>query len=207
TTVPSWVCWPYSSEARISPVRRVKRSRSTVPPRRCAPSTDISAIAPRLTKMRRRCNVTASPRARGGSVPAAGRSTTSRIRPMVRPSLSSSGRPLSRDVNTWGAVTVCPSPPEYEPASTIIFPPGRRKPLQALARADRGGDGVPRRSQRALPRVVVPAGRVIQEVQVDDQAAVRSAQVGALGGVQRVPAAAVAGPARGAVAQRQQQAA
>jgi hypothetical protein len=23
-------------------------------------------------------------------------------------------------VNTWGAVTVCPSPPEHEPTSTII---------------------------------------------------------------------------------------
>ena len=78
---------------------------------------------------------------------------------------------------------------------------------ESLARADRGGDGVPRRGQRALPRVVIPAGRVIQEVQVDDQAAVRSAQVRALGGVQRVPAAAVAGLARGAVAQWQQQAA
>jgi hypothetical protein len=39
---------------------------------------------------------------------------------MVRPSLSSSGRPFSRDVNTWDAVTVRPSPPEHEPTSTII---------------------------------------------------------------------------------------
>ena len=118
TTVPASVCRPYSSEARISPVRRVKRSKSTVPPRRCAPSTDISVIAPRLTKMRRRCNVTTSPSARGGSLPAAGRITASRTRPMVSPSLSRSGRPFSRDVNTWAAVIVWPSPPAPHPTST-----------------------------------------------------------------------------------------
>jgi hypothetical protein len=28
-------------------------------------------------------------------------------------------------VNTWDAVTVCPSPPEHEPTSTIIVSAGR----------------------------------------------------------------------------------
>ncbi len=67
---------------------------------------EISAILPRLTKMRRRCNVTTSPSARGGSFPAAGRITTSRIRPMVRPSPSSSGRPFSREAKIWPSVIV-----------------------------------------------------------------------------------------------------
>ena len=66
---------------------------------------EISAIWPRLTKMRRRCNVTTSPSARGGSFPA-GRITTSRIRPMVRSSPSSSGRPFSREVKVWPPVIV-----------------------------------------------------------------------------------------------------
>ena len=101
TIVPSRVCCPYSSEAIISPVRRLKRSSSTEPPGRWAPSIEISVTWPRLTKMRRRCNVTTSPSARGGSFPADGKSTTSRIRPIVMPLLSSSGRPLSRDVNIW----------------------------------------------------------------------------------------------------------
>ncbi len=74
--------------------------------------------------MRRRCNVTTSPSARGGSLPAAGRITTSRTRPMVRPSLSSSGRPLSLDVNTWPAVMACRSPPEPDPTCTIIVSAG-----------------------------------------------------------------------------------
>src|ERR1700733_911332 len=104
--VPSVTCCPISSEARVSPSRRVKRSRSTEPPSRWAPSTEISAICPRLTKMRRRCNVTTRPSARGGSLAGPGRITTSRIRPMVRPSLSSSGRPFSLDVNIcWPAMT------------------------------------------------------------------------------------------------------
>jgi hypothetical protein len=54
--------------------------------------------------MVRRCNVTISPSARGGPPPAAGKITTSRIRPMARSSLSSSGRPLSLDVNIWPPV-------------------------------------------------------------------------------------------------------
>ena len=49
TIVPPPSTWcPYSSEARISPVRRVKRSRSTAPPCRWAPSTEISAIWPEV---------------------------------------------------------------------------------------------------------------------------------------------------------------
>ena len=41
TMVPSSTSRPYSSEARISPVRRVKRSRSMAPPSRWAPSMEM----------------------------------------------------------------------------------------------------------------------------------------------------------------------
>ena len=47
---------------------------------------------------------------------------------------------------------------------------GSRSP-EPLAGLDRVGDRVARWGQRALPLVVVPAGRVIGEVQVDDDPA------------------------------------
>src|SRR5271166_294142 len=129
----------YSSEARISPVRRVKRSRSTVPPRRCAPSMDISAIRPKLTKMLRRCSVTTSPRARGASPWAAGRRTTSRTRPIDVPSLSSSGRPRSRDVKTcWAVISGDASPrcPRLR-ARPAPYSPGTRCAARATGRGNR----------------------------------------------------------------------
>ena len=70
-----------------------------------------------------------------------------------------------------------------------------------------GADRIPRRSQRAQPGVAVPARGMVQKVQVDDQPPGSAAQVGALGGVEHVPAAAVTRLARGPVAQRQEQAA
>ena len=78
---------------------------------------------------------------------------------------------------------------------------------QALARADPGADRVPRRGQRAQPRLVIPARGVVKEVQVDDQPPVPPAEIGALGGIEHVPAAAVTRLTRGAIAQRQEQAA
>jgi hypothetical protein len=48
---------------------------------------------------------------------------------------------------------------------------------------------------------------VIEEVQIDDQPSVSPAKVSALGGVERVAAATVAGLARGSITQRQEQAA
>src|ERR1700722_577460 len=76
---------------------------------------------------------------------------------------------------------------------------------QALARRDLGTDSIPGRSQRAQRGAAVPARGMVQEVQVDDQPSGSPAQVGALGGVERVPAAAVARLARGPVAQRPEQ--
>ena len=48
---------------------------------------------------------------------------------------------------------------------------------------------------------------MVKEVQVDDQPPVLPAEVGALGGIEHVPAAAVTGLTRGAIAQGQEQAA
>jgi hypothetical protein len=48
---------------------------------------------------------------------------------------------------------------------------------------------------------------MVKEVQIDDQPAWPPAQVGSLGGIERVPAAAVTRLARRAIAQRQEQAA
>jgi hypothetical protein len=48
---------------------------------------------------------------------------------------------------------------------------------------------------------------MVKEVQVDDQPPALPAEVGALGGIEHVPAAAVARLTRGAVTQRQEQAA
>jgi hypothetical protein len=48
---------------------------------------------------------------------------------------------------------------------------------------------------------------MVEEIQVDDQPPALPAQVGALGGIEHVPAAAVTRLARGTIAQRQKQAA
>ena len=101
---------------------------------------EISAIPLRLTKIRRRCSVTTRPSARGGSCPAAGRSTTSLTRPIVSPSLSSSERPLSRDVKTWRLVMTGHHLLRRSDLP-IIVPPGWPAtapgwPLRAAARPD-----------------------------------------------------------------------
>src|SRR3954452_21236491 len=81
--------------------------------------------------------------------------------------------------------------PGREP--TACHPDSRR---QQLARIDRPLDDVADRSERAGPALVVGAGRVVREVEVDDQP-LRSrvivpdrAEVGALHGVEHVAAAA-----------------
>ncbi len=87
-----------------------------------------------------RCNVTTSPSARGGSFPPEGRITTSRIRPMVRPSLSSSGRPLSLDVNIWRPVM-----PGH------LLPARRVWPCPGLTRRSRRSDFL-RENSRTEPK-------------------------------------------------------
>lgn len=76
---------------------------------------------------------------------------------------------------------------------------------EAFAGVHGCGNDICGRGQRALPLAVVPAGRVVQEVQVNDQGAGRAAEVSALGGIEDVAASAVAGLAGGAVTQRQEQ--
>src|SRR6478736_259760 len=45
----------------------------------------------------------------------------------------------------------------------------RRRGLETLSGFDGGGDAVARRGEGALPGRVIPAGRVIEEVEVQDQ--------------------------------------
>ena len=89
--------------------------------------------------------------------------------------------------------------------------PGRGRPGlglgQPLPRVDRHVDGVLGRRQRAHPARVVPARRVVREVEVDDDALAVRSEVGALRRVEHVAATAVAGAAGGRVPERQEEAA
>ena len=66
-------------------------------------------------------------------------------------------------------MVVAPTLLERRGRNNHVVSPGRPTRLHALASPDRGGHGVARRGQRALPVRVVPAGRVVEEVEVDDQ--------------------------------------
>ena len=76
-----------------------------------------------------------------------------------------------------------------------------------LARPDGDRQPVLRRAERADPARVVRARRVVGEVEVEDEAAVLFAQVGALDRVEQVPAAAVGLAARRGVGEREEDAA
>src|ERR1022692_2327354 len=82
---------------------------------------------------------------------------------------------------------------------------GRIGLSESFAGVDSGADSVAWRGQRTLPLGAVPAGRVVEEVQVNDYGARPAAEIGALGGVEGITAAAVAGVARCPVSQRQKQ--
>ena len=64
--------------------------------------------------------------------------------------------------------------------------------MHALAGGDHSADGIAGRSQGAQPAIVIPAGRVIEEIQVDDQVVRVSTKICTLRGVQRIATAAVA---------------
>src|SRR6476659_3909501 len=68
----------------------------------------------------------------------------------------------------------------------------RRDTAHALADGDHSADGVARRRQGAQPAVVVPAGRVVEEIQIDDQMVGVSTKICTLRRVQRIATAAVA---------------
>ena len=79
--------------------------------------------------------------------------------------------------------------------------------MKPFPRRDGYVDGVVTGRERADPPVVVPAGRVVQEVQVDDQGLAGGAEVGALGRVEQVAAATVAAAAGRRVPDRQEESA
>jgi hypothetical protein len=63
---------------------------------------------------------------------------------------------------------------------------------------------LPGGAKGAQPAIVVPAGRVIEEIQVDDQAVRVSTKICTLRGVQRIATAAVALSPGRAVSERQE---
>ena len=111
--------------------------------------------------MRRR-SATTSPSARGGSAPATGQMTTLRTRPMARPSLSSSGRPVRRAVNTWASGSAArPRAPAVEVTRPLSAQP-RHPHADCVTRARASGPGWPaRRTSRQTAEIGTSARRQI----------------------------------------------
>src|ERR1700761_4182856 len=78
---------------------------------------------------------------------------------------------------------------------------------QPLPRVDWHVDGVLGGRQRAHPARVVPARRVVHEIEVDDDALAVGSEIGALRGVEQIAATAITGAAGCRVPDRQEEAA
>ena len=78
----------------------------------------------------------------------------------------------------------------------------RARSGDALARADLDRQPVGRRRERTRPARVVGARRVVREVEVEYEPVALAAEIGALDGVEHVPAAAVAGRAARRIGER-----
>src|SRR5439155_5529893 len=97
-------------------------------------------------------------------------------------------------------------------ARTALLPPRTRRSSarslspsgQALAGADLDRETIRRRRQRARPAVVVRAGRVVGEVEVEQEPAVLHAEIRALHRVQQVAPGAVGLAAARQVAEGQE---